>query len=130
MRWSTSLAVASSIAVGLATAALSSGCVLGPSNSTGDAGTEDAGTDCPENDGCAACAQCALADPCSELYTACVNSVPCQALDECYGGCGFDTSCQQGCRSLNPSGVATYDATRSCVYCDQCPKACAGYCSQ
>ena len=101
-------------------------CWSNGSQSKSDAGV-DGSSSCDEKDDCSSCLQCAQAQPCAALLSACQTDAACEAINECMGICGADQECQQGCYLNNPNGAAPYSAVLDCVYCDACPADCSGY---
>jgi hypothetical protein len=99
----------------------------GTGGSTSSSGSGTSST-CPQTDSCDECTSCALAGPCEGLYNTCENDSDCMTIDECFEGCGGDSSCEQTCLANNPDGDTEYTNLLTCVNCDQCPTAC-GLCS-
>ena len=91
--------------------------------SKADAG--DAGGQCDNKDNCQSCLNCALTEPCAELYSACTHDPDCSFVDSCVGNCP-DLDCQESCYLSNPAGTAQYNGVKHCMYCDQCASDCSG----
>jgi len=96
---------------------------------TSTTGTGGSST-CPQTSSCADCKTCALSGGCATLWATCEANSDCQAIDECWLNCATgDTACQSNCLADSPNGSSDYEAVNSCVYCTECPTACAGQCT-
>lgn len=70
----------------------------------------------------AACATCAQAQCCAEMYAASQSS-DYWVWTQCYSGCGTDTVCMQKCDADHPAGSALYVTYGNCLL-QQCWTAC------
>jgi hypothetical protein len=73
------------------------------------------------------CSACALFDQCSAQVIACMNTTDCTGVLNCASGCAdTDVACRQQCEAESPEDLADFHELIRCVYCDVCPKSCAG----
>ena len=104
---------------------LAIGCTTGAADGGGGGGGENP---CDDKGSCSECSTCATNGACAAAIDQCVNkNSACAAIDQCASICGTDVGCKEMCVNNNPNGVADYEAATRCLYCDECPKDCAGY---
>jgi hypothetical protein len=130
----------SSVAVFATFAAVSGGCIIGPTTSSSGSGgsttsattttaasSSTGGSACDSQPSCDACTTCATKNVCAQAVGACEQNSACVGLEQCLDFCGSDPDCQQQCVDNNQVGVDDYTVKIGCLYCSACPKTCAGY---
>lgn len=104
---------------------------------TTDAGALDSGTDagvtiepaggseCDQQDHCAACIECSQAPHqlCVGLAVQCSDDPECVALARCVAACG-DSDCARTCATAHSSATSLLLSLYRCAYCDACPADC------
>ena len=88
---------------------------------------------CPVTTDCNVCAQqsenLSCTGTCVNVTKACLNDTACNALVNCYQGCGT-IACQNGCNTTNVGGLQKYEAINACICAGSCSSVCAaGLCS-
>lgn len=83
------------------------------------------GSECDQQDDCAACFQCVQGphQACIDAALQCDASSECIALVDCLRVCA-DGECARACGAEHPSATSILVSFYQCAYCDACPADC------
>jgi hypothetical protein len=116
-------------------AALTTSILVGPACGIIPPGAQGAGggggasnSGCDDNADCDQCIECAGKDTCRDELATCQDNSFCLGLDQCIVLCEGMVQCEDDCFAGNSEGIDDYVALAECIYCDNCPSACAGRC--